>query len=217
VTLIEYTRRPFEIRGNWILLDTFEILAATLLLVALAPLMLMAMLCVWLEDGGSPLFAHTRIGEGGRAFSCLKFRSMHLDAEQRLDRHLENNESARLEWAASRKLRTDPRVTWVGGFLRRSSIDELPQLLNVVRGEMSLVGPRPIVRAEIVRYGHYFHDYCSVKPGITGLWQVSGRSEVSYRRRVALDVVYARRRCAGLYFRILLRTIPAVLRSRGAY
>ena len=124
---------------------------------------------------------------------------------------------ARLEWEKDHKLRNDPRITRLGSFLRKSSLDELPQLFNVLRGEMSLVGPRPIVDAEVVRYGRYFADYCSVRPGITGLWQISGRNDVSYRRRVALDVAFARARSRSLYVRILAGTVPSVLVRRGSY
>ena len=162
------------------------------------------------------LFSHGRLGEGGRRFKCLKFRSMRTDADERLHQLLASDPQARIEWARDHKLRQDPRITPLGVFLRRSSLDELPQFLNVLRGEMSLVGPRPIVEAEIPRYGHYFGHYCANKPGITGLWQISGRNDVGYRRRVAMDVIYARRRSLGLYLWILLATAPAVLLRRGA-
>ena len=125
--------------------------------------------------------------------------------------------AARAEWTRDHKLRFDPRVTHLGAFLRRSSLDELPQLLNVLRGEMSIVGPRPIVEAEISRYGRRFRHYCSVKPGITGLWQVSGRNDVSYRSRVALDCLYVRAKCPWLYIWIVVATIPAVLMRKGSY
>ena len=189
-----------------------------LVLVFLTPLMGALALAVHLSDGGPTLFAHERLGRGGRTFRCLKFRSMAVDADERLRRLLAADPRARAEWAATHKLRNDPRVTPLGRFLRKSSLDELPQLINVLRGEMSLVGPRPIVGAEISRYGHRFSDYCAVRPGITGLWQISGRSDVDYRRRVAMDVVYARRRPrTGLYLYILVMTAPAVLLRRGAY
>jgi len=143
---------------------------------------------------------------------------MVVDSDARLQTLLAIDPEARREWELDRKLRNDPRITGVGNFLRKSSLDELPQLINVRRGEMSLVGPRPIVGAEISRYGHRFSDYCAVRPGITGLWQISGRSDVDYRRRVAMDVVYARRRPrTGLYLYILVMTAPAVLLRRGAY
>ena len=141
---------------------------------------------------------------------------MRTDADERLHHLLASDPQARIEWARDHKLRQDPRITPLGVFLRRSSLDELPQFLNVLRGEMSLVGPRPIVEAEIPRYGRYFVHYCANKPGITGLWQISGRNDVGYRRRVAMDVIYARRRSIGLYLWILLATAPAVLLRRGA-
>lgn len=187
------------------------------LILALAPLMAIVALLVWAQDRGPVIFAHRRIGRDGRLFSCLKFRSMAVDAEARLQRLLATDEAAQLEWAADHKLRKDPRITAVGVFLRKSSLDELPQLFNVVRGEMSLVGPRPVVHAEAERYGRWFSHYCSVRPGITGLWQVSGRNEVSYRKRVAMDVLYSRRKSAALDMRILLNTIPAVLLRKGSY
>jgi lipopolysaccharide/colanic/teichoic acid biosynthesis glycosyltransferase len=142
---------------------------------------------------------------------------MVVDADARLAALLECDPVARREWERERKLRDDPRITWLGAFLRKSSIDELPQLLNVLRGEMSLIGPRPIVDAEVPRYGRWFRAYCSVRPGISGLWQVSGRNDVSYRRRVALDVMYVRQRSFMLNVWIALRTVPAVLLREGSY
>ncbi len=197
--------------------NLLEFIFAGLIIVALLPIMLVIMACIWLEDGGPPMFAHSRIGRDGRSFDCMKFRSMRVNASQYLAQHLLQDDAARREWDLTQKLRIDPRITITGAFLRKTSLDELPQLLNVVRGEMSLVGPRPIVQAEIARYGHYFGVYCSLKPGITGLWQVSGRSAVSYRRRVAMDVLYSRSRCTALYMKVLMMTVPAVLRRRGAY
>ncbi len=193
-----------------------EIALCLLMLAFFAPLMAVTAIAIKLDDGGPILFAHRRIGRGGRSFGCLKFRSMAVDAEAQLQAHLARDPQARAEWERDHKLTNDPRITAVGQFLRRSSMDELPQLFNVLRGEMSLVGPRPIVQAEAARYGRYFADYCRVRPGITGLWQVSGRSDLRYRRRVALDVAYARSRCLGLDLRILLATAPVVLGRRGA-
>ena len=199
--------------------DLYRVLDVALSLAALlflAPLFLVIAAGVRLQDGGPAMFVHSRIGLGGQRFKCLKFRSMHPDSDARLHQLLASDPQARIEWARDHKLRRDPRITPLGGFLRRSSLDELPQFLNVLRGEMSLVGPRPIVEAEIERYGRYFAWYCASKPGITGLWQISGRNDVGYRRRVAMDVVYARRRTVGLYLRILLATAPAVVLRRGA-
>ena len=194
-----------------------DIVTALSLLIFLAPLMLIVAALVYLVDPGPIFFAHRRLGRDGRTFPCLKFRSMVVDAEQRLSHLLATDAAAREEWARDFKLRRDPRITRIGNFLRRTSIDELPQFINVLRGEMSIVGPRPIVEGEISRYGRYFAEYSSVKPGITGLWQVSGRNNIHYRRRVALDVSYARNKCLGLDLRILAMTVPAVLLARGSF
>jgi lipopolysaccharide/colanic/teichoic acid biosynthesis glycosyltransferase len=191
-------------------------LALTALLFFL-PLMLVIALCIWLSDPGQILFAHRRIGRGGRHFHCLKFRSMAVDAEARLTELLATDPVARAEWARDHKLKSDPRITAIGRFLRKSSLDELPQIFNVLRGEMSLVGPRPIVDAEALRYGRYFAHYCSVRPGITGLWQINGRNNTSYRRRVAYDVAYSRSRSTLFDVKILAMTVPSVMLARGSY
>ncbi|WP_242138283.1 MULTISPECIES: sugar transferase [unclassified Sphingomonas] len=183
----------------------------------LLPVIALICIAITIQDGGSPVFVHRRIGRGGRMFPCLKLRTMVRDSESRLRRHLEGNSAARAEWALDQKLRNDPRITPLGQFLRKSSLDELPQLLNVVCGHMSLVGPRPIVPAEAARYGRYMQFYCNVRPGITGLWQVSGRNDVSYRRRVAMDTVYSRTRWVGGDILIMLRTVPAVIASKGSF
>jgi lipopolysaccharide/colanic/teichoic acid biosynthesis glycosyltransferase len=187
------------------------------LFIFILPLLVMIALAVLCQDSGPVVFAHKRIGRNGRPFYCLKFRSMAADAEARLAEVLRNDPVARAEWEADRKLKNDPRITRLGHFLRKSSLDELPQLWNVMRGEMSLVGPRPIVFDEAIKYGRRFRDYCAVKPGITGLWQVSGRNDVSYRARVAMDSLYARRKSPVLDAWILLATVPAVLCRRGSY
>ncbi len=190
---------------------------ALIAIIFLAPLMLITALLVWAQDGGFPLYGHVRLGRNGKPFPCLKFRSMVVDSQARLDALLASSAAAREEWARDHKLRFDPRVTRFGTFIRKSSIDELPQLLNVLRGDMSLVGPRPITASEAVRYGKYIRAYYAVTPGITGLWQVSGRNNTTYRRRVTLDVAFARSRCLRLYLKILFATVPALLFSRGAY
>jgi lipopolysaccharide/colanic/teichoic acid biosynthesis glycosyltransferase len=192
-------------------------LIAAAVLVFVAPVLLVAMIIIWAQDGGPMIFAHRRVGRNGQAFYCLKLRSMRMDAAEQLAHILATDPAARAEWERDQKLRNDPRITKIGRFLRRSSIDEFPQLWNVLKGEMSLVGPRPIVPAEVARYGRRFQDYARVRPGITGLWQVSGRNDTSYRRRVALDVMYSRSYSAVLYFKILFMTIPAVLFSRGSF
>lgn len=193
-----------------------DVVLALLLIAFTLPLTLAVLLAVYAQDRAPPLFAQRRIGKGGREFLCLKFRSMAPGAEEKLVLLLAANPAARAEWERGHKLLCDPRITRLGALLRQSSLDELPQLLNVLCGDMSMVGPRPIVAAEAVRYGRRFATYCSVVPGLTGLWQVSGRNAVSYRRRVAMDVVYARRRCFRLYVWLLIATVPAVLLRRGA-
>jgi lipopolysaccharide/colanic/teichoic acid biosynthesis glycosyltransferase len=211
-------RRALDHRAVDVMLTTAMNIVVTLaLLLFLLPVMILVAVAVYAQDGGPILFAHRRIGWNGRVFHCLKFRSMAVDAEQRLANLLAVDPAARAEWALDHKLRRDPRVTPLGVFLRKSSLDELPQLFNVLRGEMSLVGPRPIVEAEVAKYGHRFQHYCAVKPGITGLWQVSGRNDTSYRTRVALDSLYAHRRNVGLDAYIIACTLPVVLTKKGSY
>jgi exopolysaccharide production protein ExoY len=194
-----------------------DIVFSTAALSILLPVILLICIAIAVQDGGSPIFVHRRIGRGGRMFPCLKLRTMVRDSEARLRRHLESDPAAHAEWIADQKLRKDPRITPLGLLLRKSSLDELPQLLNVVCGHMSLVGPRPIVPAEAARYGRYMKFYCDVRPGITGLWQVSGRNDISYRRRVAMDTVYSRTRSVRGDIWIMVRTVPAVFASKGSF
>jgi lipopolysaccharide/colanic/teichoic acid biosynthesis glycosyltransferase len=196
---------------------TVDVVLVTIACLFFLPLILLIAALVLATDPGPIVFAQRRLGRGGRYFWCYKFRSMVVDSEERLRAHLATDPMARLEWERDHKLRNDPRITWLGVFLRKSSLDELPQLFNVLRGDMSLVGPRPIVDAEIRRYGRYFEHYCSVRPGITGLWQISGRNDVSYRRRVALDVAFSRSRSVSLHIKILAGTVPVVLLRKGSY
>jgi exopolysaccharide production protein ExoY len=194
-----------------------DIIGAGVGLVLLSPFFLIVALLVR-ADGGPAFFAHQRVGRGGKLFGCLKFRSMVINSQARLEALLANDPAARAEWEATRKLKNDPRITRIGRFLRSTSLDELPQLINVLRGEMSLVGPRPVQEAEIDRYyGASAAHYMAVRPGITGLWQVSGRSETSYESRVALDVAYVSRPSMIADLAILLRTPVAVLSRRGAH
>ncbi len=204
-------RRPVD------MVRMLDVLIAFSALMFFAPLMLLIAAAIKLTDSGPATFGHSRIGYGGRTFKCLKFRSMVVDAESRLQTLLARDPAARAEWEIDHKLRNDPRVTRLGALLRKSSLDELPQLLNVLRGEMSIVGPRPIVAAEVCRYGRFFRYYKAVRPGITGLWQASGRNDVSYRRRVVMDVLYAKKKSVGLYVYIMLKTVPAVLLREGSY
>lgn len=196
---------------------TLDLALAFIALIVFAPVMLAVALAIAFERKGPVLFAHTRVGLAGRDFEVFKFRSMRVDGDAILAVHLASNPLAAREWELDHKLRDDPRVTALGRFLRKSSLDELPQLLNVLRGDMGIVGPRPIVKAEIERYGRCFKAYCSVRPGITGIWQVSGRNDVSYRRRVLMDALYARRKCMALDIKIILATVPAVLARKGSY
>ena len=203
--------------GDLSLGRTLDVLLSLSALIFLAPLLLLVALLVYIVDPGPVLFGHRRLGKDGRTFRCWKFRSMVVDADVRLRALLESDPTARAEWEADHKLRNDPRITRIGQFLRKSSLDELPQFFNVLMGEMSLVGPRPIVGDEVAKYGRYFADYCRVRPGITGLWQISGRNDVSYRRRVALDVSYVRSKSVALDMGILLLTVPRVVARRGSY
>ncbi|KHK93668.1 sugar transferase [Novosphingobium malaysiense] len=172
---------------------------------------------MFVSDPGPIFFVHRRIGYRGRFFNCYKFRSMKLDGDAILDRHLASDPEAQREWEAMRKLKCDPRVTRVGAFMRKLSLDEFPQLINVLMGDMSIVGPRPIVEAEVDHYGRHFIHYCNVRPGLTGLWQTSGRSDVSFQSRVAMDVTYSQRKSLALDAWLLCKTVPVVVFSRGAY
>lgn len=194
----------------------FDIVGAIALGLIFAPLMLALMLFLH-NDGGPLIYRHRRIGRDGKSFECLKFRSMIPDADRKLREVLEQRPELKAEWLRDHKLRNDPRITAVGRFLRRTSFDELPQIWNVLRGDMSLVGPRPIVREEMMRYGRCLPIYLSAKPGITGLWQVTGRNDTDYRRRVVLDVYYVRKQSALLDLYILLKTTGVILRGGGAY
>ncbi len=196
---------------------TLDLVIAIPTLIFVAPLMLALAIAIRLQDGGPALFRQRRIGRGGKEFTCYKFRSMLVDAPARLEALLARDPEAREEWARDQKLRNDPRITKLGAFLRKTSLDEVPQLFNIIRGEMSIVGPRPIVHAEIVRYEELFLYYCAAKPGVTGLWQVSGRNDVTYRERVLMDAEYAKSWNLWKDIKIILATLPAVLFSRGAY
>ena len=189
---------------------TIDVIGSLLLLVLLTPLLLCTLILVRLFVGGPVIYFHRRIGVGGTRFVCYKFRTMAANGDEVLVRHLAANADAADEWERTRKLRDDPRVCSLAKVLRKSSLDELPQLFNVLRGDMSLVGPRPIVDEEIHQYGGHFEECFRVRPGLSGLWQVSGRNSVSYERRVALDRYYARRWSIWLDIRIMLKTVATV-------
>ena len=199
------------------LLQSVDVTLAFLLMVALSPVMMLLGLAIWARDGHSPIYGHRRYGKDGRTFLCYKFRSMAPDSDARLARLLASDPVARAEWHRDHKLRNDPRITAIGRIIRKTSLDELPQFVNILRGEMSLVGPRPIVAAEVARYGRRYVDYCSMLPGITGIWQISGRNDTGYRRRVAMDSMMARQMSPRLYARILAGTARTVITGHGAY
>lgn len=187
-----------------------DLAVAGLIFLFILPLMLFCALAITLSSRGPVIYRQVRIGREGRPFTCFKFRTMVQSAEPAIESLLVEGSAFQEEWDAIYKLRADPRVTALGGFMRRYSLDELPQLFNVFRGDMSIVGPRPIVADEIHRYGDNFADYCSVNPGITGLWQVSGRHALTYDERVRLDSEYANNKTLSLDLLILWRTIPVV-------
>lgn len=216
-------RRPARASGPEHLLRyrvvkrSVDVALVVLLSIVLLPVLLVIAAAVWLSSPGPVLFSHRRIRRHGEFFTMWKFRTMCINTGEVLERYLAAHPEARAEWRATHKLKCDPRVTRVGHILRKTSLDELPQLWNVLNGTMSLVGPRPIVAAEVEKYGEQFWDYCAVKPGITGLWQVSGRSELSYPQRVELDRQYAQNWSLSGDAKILARTWSSVVNRDGAY
>jgi len=216
-TLALELRNNLLYRHNRVIKRIIDLWLLSLSVVFILPLGTLIVLAIVAESGRPIFFRHERIGRGGRCFSAWKFRTMVPDAEAVLRKALENDGSLRSEWEANQKLKRDPRLTRVGRVLRRLSLDELPQLWNILRGEMSLVGPRPIVEGEIEKYGDDYDLYLRVRPGLTGLWQVSGRSDLSYEERVRLDAYYVRNWSVWLDLVILVRTVIAVLSGKGAY
>lgn len=194
----------------------FDVLLSAALLLLLAPLLFLLALAVKVQDGGPVFFIQQRVGYRGRMFGCLKFRSMAVDAEARLQSLLCADPEAAREWAEKQKLTRDPRVTPTGAVLRGASADELPQLINVLLGDMSIVGPRPILPDQIDHYGPAIARYCAARPGLTGLWQVSGRNETTFRRRAELDQIYLRHWNLLTDMVLLTRTVDVVARKRGA-
>jgi Undecaprenyl-phosphate galactose phosphotransferase WbaP len=195
----------------------FDVMVALALGIAALPLAVVIAAAIVIESGRPVFFLHTRVGRGRRRFRVVKFRSMVQDAGRVLEAYLAGHPERAAEWQRQRKLKNDPRVTRVGRLLRRTSLDELPQIWNILRGEMSVVGPRPITDGEIPKYGAVYSLYSQIAPGLTGLWQVSGRNDTSYHRRVVLDACYVRTWTPILDLIILLKTIPVVLAGKGAY
>lgn len=200
-----------------LLVRALDLTVALAAILFFAPLMVIIAAAIFATSPGPIFFRQKRLGLGGRSFGCLKFRTMRADAEVALVHMLTHDRAAIAEWESSQKLRNDPRISRLGAFLRRTSLDELPQFFNVLAGDMSIVGPRPIVAEEAHRYRRYIRAYYAVKPGITGLWQISGRNQTTYRRRVACDVRYVRSRSVYRDLTIIALTVPVVLLGRGAY
>lgn len=195
----------------------FDIVVALVAILLLSPLLIGVALAVKLSDGGPALFGQTRIGAHGRTFRIWKFRSMVPDAQARLRAYLESNPEAQREWAQYRKLKNDPRITPLGRVLRKYSVDELPQIFNILLGDMSFVGPRPIDQSECALYGNSLIHYFRCRPGLTGLWQVSGRSDTSFDRRVTMDRYYAKHWSVLLDVVLIFKTIPVAITGRGSY
>ena len=195
----------------------FDVFFASFVILLTLTLFIIVAIMVKLTDPGPVIYKHVRVGLWGRRFNCFKFRTMFVDSENVLEALLDGDPGARAEWEGNQKLIKDPRVTPVGRFLRESSLDELPQLINVLRGDMSLVGPRPIVPSEMSRYGDRLGSYLSARPGLTGAWQISGRSDCSYEKRVELDSNYVSNWRLSTDLSILMRTVGAVIDRKGSY
>jgi exopolysaccharide production protein ExoY len=208
-----YTPKPVGLKTKRLI----DIILASSAIILLAPLLVLCFVFSMLASPGPALFRHRRVGFAGKYFDCLKFRTMVPNSDDCLRKYLAANPEANKEWTATRKLRVDPRVTVLGSILRKTSLDELPQLFNVIMGDMSIVGPRPVTDEELIRYAASIRDYLSCRPGITGLWQVSGRSGTTYSRRVACDTFYARNWSLMLDAEIMIRTVPAMINSENAY
>ena len=194
-----------------------DISIVTIASIILSPLLLFIMILIKLSSPGPVLYSHERIGQNGKRFKAYKFRSMIVNADKQLKYLLDHDDKARVEWEQNHKLKNDPRITGIGKFLRKTSLDEIPQFINVLRGDMSLIGPRPIVAGEIRKYGENFHRIFSIKPGLTGLWQVSGRSDTNYTDRVSFDTYYLQSWSVWLDIWIIYKTFGVILWGRGAY
>ena len=195
----------------------FDVVVTAIGTILISPIFLALCICVAIDNKGKVIFAHQRVGRNGKLFPCYKFQTMIPNAQQVLEEYLENDPQARLEWETNFKLSNDPRVTKLGAVLRKTSLDELPQIFNVLKGEMSLVGPRPVVQAELAKYGDNKKEYLMVRPGITGMWQASGRSDTTYEERVAMDTWYVRNWSLWIDLKYLYRTFAAVISKKGAY
>ena len=196
---------------------SFDFMCTLVGTILISPLLLLIAVGIYFDSPGPVIFKHTRIGKNGKPFGCYKFRTMCMDADKKLAELLDRDAAAKEEWERDFKLKDDPRVTKIGKFLRKTSLDELPQIFNVLKGEMSLVGPRPVVEAELEKYGEYLDDYLMVRPGITGMWQVNGRSNTTYEERVHMDSWYVRNWSIWIDIMLLWRTVKSVVKCEGAY
>ena len=213
----QYSAKSEKLRPTTTSKVAFDKVFAVFALAIFSPVFLVISGLILAFEGRQIFFGHTRIGQNGKPFQCWKFRTMVLDAEQRLEDALRKDPALRQEWNETRKMKNDPRINKLGRFLRKTSLDELPQFWNVLKGEMSVVGPRPVVANELPYYGVHVRDYASVRPGLTGAWQVSGRSNTTYDERVALDVNYIRHGSMWDDMSIILRTFRAILGQSGAH
>ena len=216
-TLILEVKNNLAQRRNCLFKRIFDITATVIGGILILPIVAIVAVLIYLDSPGPIVFGHKRVGLGGKEFPCYKFRSMVPNAQEALEIYLKENPEAREEWERDFKLKDDPRVTKIGKFLRKTSLDELPQLWNVLIGDMSLVGPRPIVRAEVEKYGEYINDFYLVPPGITGVWQVSGRSDTTYEERVLMDSWYVHNWSIWIDIVYLVKTVLAVFKGKGAY
>lgn len=215
--LTVHTEQQLLLPHNKVIKRFFDIVLSLLGGLLLFPFCVIIALLIKLDSPGPVLYSHTRLGKAGRKIQVLKFRTMYRNSEELLEKLLVDQPELRLEWEQNFKLKNDPRVTRIGRFLRKTSLDELPQLWNVLKGEMSLIGPRPIIMDEVEKYGDNYELLASVKPGLSGLWQISGRSETDYQDRVAMDIYYIQSWSLWLDLYILLKTFAAVIKGKGAY
>jgi len=199
--------------------DFLDIVASVTFLIIGFPIFLLIALLIKLSSSGPIFYFHKRLGKNNKYFNCVKFRTMYPESSDILENLLEKNDDIKREFEKNHKIKNDPRITPIGKILRKTSLDELPQFINVLRSEMSIVGPRPIVKEEINKYGDAFKKVSSIKPGITGLWQVSGRNNLTYRKRILLDLIYVENHNLLMDIRIIIRTIGVIIfpHDRGAY
>lgn len=216
-TILLRTRNNLALLPNRLFKYSLDMVLCLFGAICLLPIFIILVLIIYIDSPGPVIFAHRRVGVNGKSFNCLKFRTMVTDSQKRLEDYLAANPEAKAEWMRDFKLKDDPRITRVGKFLRKTSLDELPQIFNILRGEMSIVGPRPIVSQEVEKYGEYINDYYMVRPGLTGYWQVNGRNNVDYEDRVKMDSWYVRNWSVWLDLTLLVKTVGVVLKREGAY